>query len=58
MVDKKPRVSLGMLIYNGDRFLQEILDSIVSQTLESQPFWVCPFLRVVELGCRDGLSSS
>lgn len=32
MLDKEPRVSVGMPVYNGDRFLQEALDSILAQT--------------------------
>lgn len=32
MVEKKPRVSIGMPVYNGDRFLKEALDSILAQT--------------------------
>jgi glycosyltransferase involved in cell wall biosynthesis len=34
MVDKKPRVSIGMPVYNGDRFLEEALDSILAQTFK------------------------
>lgn len=34
MKDKKPRVSIGMPVYNGERFLKEALDSILAQTFE------------------------
>ncbi len=30
----KPRVSIGMPVYNGDRFIKEILDAILAQTFE------------------------
>jgi len=29
-----PRVSIGMPVYNGERFLQEALDSVLAQTFE------------------------
>lgn len=34
MSDRKPRVSVGMPVYNGDRFLKEALDVILAQTYE------------------------
>ena len=34
MVDKKPRVSIGMPVYNGDRFLKQALDSVLAQTFQ------------------------
>lgn len=34
MCKKKPRVSIGMPIYNGDKFLEETLDSILAQTFK------------------------
>jgi glycosyltransferase involved in cell wall biosynthesis len=47
MLEKKPRVSVGMPLYNGARFPEEALDSIFAQTFESKSFWACPFLRAV-----------
>lgn len=32
MEDNQPRVSIGMPVYNGDRFLEEALDSLLAQT--------------------------
>lgn len=32
MLDKQPYISVGMPVYNGDRFLTEALDSILAQT--------------------------
>jgi glycosyltransferase involved in cell wall biosynthesis len=32
VADKKPRVSIGLPIYNAERFLEQALDSILSQT--------------------------
>ena len=32
MSNSQPRVSIGMPVYNGDRFLKEALDSILAQT--------------------------
>jgi len=34
MNNSKPRVSIGMPVYNGDRFLAEALDAILAQTYE------------------------
>jgi len=34
MRDNKPRVSIGMPVYNGEQFLKEALDSILAQTFE------------------------
>lgn len=34
MRDNKPQVSIGMPVYNGERFLKEALDSILAQTFE------------------------
>ena len=33
-MNKTPRVSIGMPLYNGERFLEEALDSILDQTFE------------------------
>jgi len=30
----KPRVSLGVPVYNGERFIHEALDSIIAQSFE------------------------
>lgn len=35
MIDKKPRVSIGMPVYNGERFLKQALDSILAQTFKN-----------------------
>lgn len=35
MVDKKPYVSIGLPVYNGDRFLKEALDSLLAQTYKN-----------------------
>src|SRR5262245_44127938 len=32
MTSRKPRVSIGLPVYNGERFLQEALDSLLAQT--------------------------
>ena len=32
MSSTTPRVSIGMPVYNGQRFLREVLDSILAQT--------------------------
>ncbi len=32
MSDHKPRVSIGLPVYNGERFLQQALDSLLAQT--------------------------
>ena len=32
MNDHRPRVSVGMPVYNGDNFLAEALDSLLAQT--------------------------
>lgn len=32
MIQKKPRVSIGLPVFNGERFLEETLDSILAQT--------------------------
>jgi len=34
MSDHKPRVSIGLPVYNGENFLKEALDSILNQTFE------------------------
>lgn len=34
MGDRKPRVSIGLPVYNGERFLTETLDAILTQTFE------------------------
>jgi glycosyltransferase involved in cell wall biosynthesis len=34
MINKVPKVSIGLPVYNGERFLREALDSILSQTFE------------------------
>ncbi|MEE9230197.1 MAG: glycosyltransferase, partial [Acidobacteriota bacterium] len=34
MVNHSPRVSMGLPVYNGERFLEETLDSILAQTFE------------------------
>ena len=34
MIDRIPRVSIGMPVYNGAAFLRESLDSLLSQTYE------------------------
>jgi len=34
MKNNKPRVSIGMPVYNGDRFLKQALDSILAQTFD------------------------
>ena len=34
MANHKPRVSIGLPVYNGERFLKEALDSILAQTFE------------------------
>jgi len=34
MSGSKPRVSIGMPVYNGERFVQETLDSLLAQTFE------------------------
>ena len=34
MLNNKPRISIGMPVYNGEKFLQEALDSILAQTFE------------------------
>ncbi len=33
VVSQSPKVSLGMPVYNGERFLRETLDSLLGQTL-------------------------
>jgi glycosyltransferase involved in cell wall biosynthesis len=35
MSNPRPRVSIGMPVYNGERFLRDALDSILSQTFEN-----------------------
>jgi glycosyltransferase involved in cell wall biosynthesis len=35
MVDNKPRVSIGMPVYNGEQFLKEALDSILAQSFKN-----------------------
>lgn len=34
MSNHEPRVSVGLPVYNGERFLRESLDSLLSQTFE------------------------
>lgn len=34
MVNNKPRVSVGLLVYNGELFLKEAIDSILAQTFK------------------------
>ena len=34
MVQKKPRVSIGMPVYNGEKFIRQSIESILSQTYE------------------------
>jgi glycosyltransferase involved in cell wall biosynthesis len=34
MMDHAPRVSIGLPVYNGDRFIEQAIDSILEQTLE------------------------
>src|SRR4029077_14346748 len=36
-----PRVSVGLTVYNGERFLAETLDSLVAQTFEDFELIVC-----------------
>ena len=35
MVDNKPLVSIGMPVYNGDRYLRQALDSLLAQDYEN-----------------------
>jgi glycosyltransferase involved in cell wall biosynthesis len=34
MLDRRPKVSIGMPVYNGERFLEQALDSLLSQSFE------------------------
>src|SRR3989442_1198286 len=35
MIDNKPLVSIGLPIYNGERYLRQALDSLLSQAYEN-----------------------
>jgi glycosyltransferase involved in cell wall biosynthesis len=41
MSDRKPRVSVGLPVYNGERYLVESLDSLLAQTFEDFEIVVC-----------------
>ncbi len=34
-MDKNPKITIGLPVYNGEKFIQNILDSILSQTYEN-----------------------
>jgi len=34
METRKPRVSVGLPVYNGEKFISEALDSIIAQSFE------------------------
>lgn len=38
---RRPKVSVGLTVYNGERFLAETLDSLVAQTFEDFELLVC-----------------
>ena len=33
MIENRPRVSIGLPVYNGERFLVEAIESVLNQTL-------------------------
>jgi glycosyltransferase involved in cell wall biosynthesis len=51
----KPRVSLGLPIYNGERFLRQALDAILNQTYEAFELIICDNASTdqTETICRD-----
>src|SRR5712671_2230439 len=40
-ISKSPRVSIGVAVYNGERFLSKTLDSLLAQTFEDLEIIIC-----------------
>ncbi len=38
---RRPRVSVGMPVYNGERYLAEAVDSLLAQTYEDFELIIC-----------------
>ena len=41
MTEKKPRVSIGLPVYNAERFLEQALDGILAQTYTNFELVIC-----------------
>ena len=53
--DDRPLVSIGMPVFNGDRYLEKALDSILEQTLDDFELVICDNASTDRTGeiCRD-----
>ena len=41
MANRSPKVSIGMPVYNGEKYIEEAIDSILSQTFEDFELIIC-----------------
>ena len=55
MTQRAPRVSIGMPVRNGERFIRETIDSLLSQTFEEFELIICDNASTdhTEEICRD-----
>ena len=55
---KRPRVSIGLPVYNGQRFIAETLDSLLAQTFQDFELIICDNASTDQTGhiCRSYLS--
>jgi glycosyltransferase involved in cell wall biosynthesis len=55
MSDRRPKVSIGLPVYNGQRYLRESVDSLLAQTFEDFELILCDNASTDETAsiCRD-----